>query len=280
MFTGALRPWNVESLQFADVVVLASGLGLHDLLNHHGRTEIGLAQLGERLVARPRIHDPALPRRSDSGEKCRPFLGGRLVAAAACLRRPDARIVGGRVELPDDRHLRPVSVVGGCLPQGEQPRTQLVHHRLIGAGEFLGEAVAGTGPQRNRLVQVKQGVAVVLAHQPTGISSESTGKDAFMSERSVSVGPTLPGRPAAASAWRLNARAAPRSTCCTVAVRCPTVSGQSSCQRVPSVIQRSSAVSTSWRMRASEANMLALTAKPRAAYSVFAERICQSRLAT
>ena len=116
VLAGALRPRHVESLQFADVVVLAARFGLHDLLNHHGRTEIRVAQLGQRLVARPRIHDPPLAGCPDAGQERRPLLGCRVVATAARLRRADPRVVGERVDLPDDRDLRPVPVVRRWLP--------------------------------------------------------------------------------------------------------------------------------------------------------------------
>jgi hypothetical protein len=200
VFTGTFRPRHVESLQFADVVVLAAGLGLHDLLDHHGRTEIRVPQCSDGFVTRPRIHDPALTGSTNAGEKGRPCPGGRVVAAAGRLGRADPRIVSERVDLPDDRHLRPVAVVRRRFPEGEQSRAQLLHHRLIDVGERLGELIARSRAQRNRLVQIQQGMAVVRAHQPTGISSVSTGREPFMSLRSVSVGPTSPGSPAAASA--------------------------------------------------------------------------------
>ena len=41
---------------------------------------------------------------------------------------------------------------------------ELVHHRLVGVGEGLREAVAAPGSQRDRFVQVEQCVAVVLLH--------------------------------------------------------------------------------------------------------------------
>src|SRR5690348_92851 len=122
------------------------------------------------------------------------------MATAGCLRTADPCIVGERVDLPDDRGLRPMPVVRRGFPQREQSGAQIVHHRLVRVGEGPGELLTRAGTQRDRLMQIQQGMAVILAHQPTGISSESTGREAFMSLRSVSIGATAPTMPAASSA--------------------------------------------------------------------------------
>ena len=121
-------------------------------------------ELRERLVARAGVHDPALARGADLGQERRPLRGGGLVAAAAGLRPADARVVGERVDLPDDGDLRPVPVVRRRLPDREQPRAELFHHRLVDVAEHLGEAIAAPRPQLDRLVQVQKRVAVVLLH--------------------------------------------------------------------------------------------------------------------
>ncbi len=162
--TGALRPGHVEPFQLADVVVLTSGLGLHDFLNHQRRSEITLKQLRQRFVTGPGIHDSSLTRGTDAGQKGRPFAGGRRMAATTCLRSTDSGVVGELVDLPDDRHLRPMAVVRGGFPHREQPRAECVHHRLVGVNEHLGQMVASTRSERDRFVQVEQSVAVVFLH--------------------------------------------------------------------------------------------------------------------
>ncbi len=96
------------------------------------------------------------------------FAAALLVAATARLRPTDAGVVGERVDLPDDRDLRPVPVVGRGLPDGEQPGAERLHHRLVDVAEHLGEAIAPPRPQLDRLVQVEEGVAVVALHVHDG----------------------------------------------------------------------------------------------------------------
>src|ERR1700704_1841979 len=61
------------------------------------------------------------------------------MAAAACLRLADAGVIGERVDLPDDRDLRPMPVVGRGLPDGEQPGAECFHHRVVDVAEHVGE---------------------------------------------------------------------------------------------------------------------------------------------
>jgi hypothetical protein len=86
------------------------------------------------------------------------------VAAAARLRLADPGIVGETVELPDNRHLRPMPVVGRGLPDGEQPSAQLFHHRVVDVAEDLDEPVVSRRSEVDRLVQIQERVAVVALH--------------------------------------------------------------------------------------------------------------------
>ncbi len=86
----------------------------------------------------------------------------------------DAGVVGECVDLPDDRHLRPVPVVGRGLPDREQPGAEVLHHRPVDLTEGLGELVGPTRPQVDGLVQIQQRVAVELLHHNASIVDSGT----------------------------------------------------------------------------------------------------------
>src|SRR6476659_445472 len=83
MLAGALRPWHVQSLELANVVVLATGFALHDLLDDQARGELLVAELRECPVASARVHDAALAGCADLGQEGRPRREGGVMAAPA-----------------------------------------------------------------------------------------------------------------------------------------------------------------------------------------------------
>src|SRR5690348_6104171 len=82
---GPLRPRHIEPFELANVVVLTSRLGLHDLLDHQTGGEVRLLELFERLVVFARVHDPALATGTDLGHERRPLRRDLEVTAASRL---------------------------------------------------------------------------------------------------------------------------------------------------------------------------------------------------